>query len=73
MVGAKDKLMIVEREQDLGGVIFKAETEQENELLKYLWCTHAKMAEFTNLNGFTTLTLCGPNLSIPVFPVINGL
>jgi hypothetical protein len=40
--------MKVERERETGGLVIKAETPEEDELLKYLWCNRGCMAEFTN-------------------------
>lgn len=49
--------MKVDREKDAGGLVIRAETEQDNELLKYLWCNRGFMAEFNNQGGFCELII----------------
>ena len=49
--------MKAERERETSGLVIQAETEQDNELLKYLWCNRGYMAEFSNQNGLCELVI----------------
>jgi len=49
--------MKVDRERELNGVVIISEDDKDAELLKYLWCNRAGMAEFNNLGGEIRLTI----------------